>query len=138
METNKSHKKKLSAKIARAKTISSSDEDWLDGEASTIDEQCIIDTLESASLYDRGLECLDKNGKAIMRQLRELAGDLVKVAGNKRKCTPFLMPIENKSLTMLAKFPHTRKSLKHPRRNLISQPLLLPLQRRKCYIGSAH
>jgi len=74
---------------------------------------------------------LDENGKAIVRKLREWAGDLVKVAGNKWKCTPVLMPIENKSLTTLVKVPHMRKNLKQPRINPISQPPLLPLQRKK-------
>ena len=83
-------KKELSAKLARAKTISSSDEHWLDSEENTIDKQCI-------------LECLDENERTIMMKLGEWAGDLVKVAGNKWKCTPFLMLIENKSLTTLVR-----------------------------------
>jgi hypothetical protein len=51
-ETIKTRKKELSAKLARAETISSSDEHWLDGEANTIDEQRVLDTLESASDYN--------------------------------------------------------------------------------------
>jgi len=52
METIKTQKKELSAKLARVETISSSDEHWLDGEANTIDKQCVLDALESASDYD--------------------------------------------------------------------------------------
>jgi len=37
-ETIKTHKKELSAKLARAETISSLDEHWLDNEANTVDE----------------------------------------------------------------------------------------------------
>jgi hypothetical protein len=32
---------------------------------------------------------MDEAGKGIMKKLREWAGDLAKVAGNKRKCTRF-------------------------------------------------
>ena len=93
-ETIKTHKKELSAKLARTETISSSDEHWLFNDANTVDEQCVLETLESASDYERGprgLERLDKDGKAIVKKLREWAGDLVKVAGNKRKCMSFFV-----------------------------------------------
>jgi hypothetical protein len=50
-----------------------------------VDEQCILEILESASDYDRGLEQLDEKGKAIVKTLREWAGDLVKATRNKRK-----------------------------------------------------
>ena len=88
-ETIKTRKKELGAKLARAETILSSDERWLDGEANTVDEQCVLDTLQSASDYSQGLEQLDENGKAIVRKLREWAGDLAKVAENKQKHTTF-------------------------------------------------
>ena len=84
-ETIKTRKKELSAKLARTETISSSDEHWLFNDANTVDEQRVLETLESASDYERGLERLDKDGKAIVKKLREWAGDLVKVAGKKRK-----------------------------------------------------
>jgi hypothetical protein len=53
------------------------DEQWLDNEANTVDEQQVLDTLESASDYEWGLECLDDGRKAIVKKLREWAGDLV-------------------------------------------------------------
>jgi len=89
-ESIKTCKKDLSTKLARAETISSSDEHWLDNEANTVDEQCVLDTLESVSDYERGHARLDEKGKAIVKKLREWAGDLVKVAGNKRKRMAFL------------------------------------------------
>ena len=70
-ELIKTRKKELSVKLARAETISSSDEHWLDTEANTIDEQCIIDVLESASDYERGIEHLTNDGKAIVKRLRQ-------------------------------------------------------------------
>jgi hypothetical protein len=130
-ETIKTRKKELSAKLARAETISSSDEHWLDNEGNTVDEQHVLDTLESASDYERGIERLDENGKAIVKKLREWAGDLAKVTGNKRKRTSFYMFKKCTWLTFLEKVPCTRKNLKHQSRNLISQPLLLLLRRKK-------
>ena len=81
----------LNAKLARKESISSSDEYWLDhhDEANTVDEQRVIDTLEAASDYERGVKRLDGPGKAIVTKLRELAGDLAKVAGKKRIRTFF-------------------------------------------------
>src|ERR1700678_3559558 len=87
-ETIKTHKKELSAKLARTETISSSDEHWLFNDSNTVDEQCVLETLESASDYERGprgLERLDKDGMARGEKLLRLAGDLVKAAGNKRQ-----------------------------------------------------
>jgi len=82
-------KDELNRKLARKETISSSDERWLDNEANIIDEQRILETLESASDYERGVEKLDDKGKAIVKKLRQWAGDLVKVAGKKRRRTVF-------------------------------------------------
>jgi hypothetical protein len=70
-------------KLSRRETISSADKQWLDHEANTVDEQCILDDLEADSDYKRGLVWLDENGKAIVGKLREWAGDLAKVEGNK-------------------------------------------------------
>ena len=98
-EAIKTRKTKLSEKLARAETISSSDEHWLDNEGNTVDEQRVFDTLESASDYERGIERLDENGKAIVKKLREWAGDLAKVPGNKWKRTSFNMFKKLKSLT---------------------------------------
>jgi len=42
-------KDELKAKLLRNETISSADEEWLDHEANTVDEQCILDDLEAAS-----------------------------------------------------------------------------------------
>ena len=79
----------LNAKLARKESISSSDEYCLDHEANTVDKQHVIDTLEAASDYERGVKRFDGPGKEIVTKLRELAGDLAKVAGKKRICTFF-------------------------------------------------
>lgn len=65
------------------------DEQWLDHDANTIDKQRVLEILEAASDYEKGLEQLDKKGKDIVKKLREWAGDLVKVAGKKQTCMFF-------------------------------------------------
>jgi hypothetical protein len=85
----KKKKEQLETKLARKESISSSDERWLDNEANTVDEQCILDTLESSSNYEQGLEHLDEAGKKIVKKLREWGGDLAKAIGNKRKRVQF-------------------------------------------------
>lgn len=83
----KTRKDALTLKLSRRESISSADERWLDHEANTVEEERILQDLEEASDYERGFERLDDNGKAIVKKLREWAGDLMKVAGNKRKRT---------------------------------------------------
>jgi len=74
----------LYAKLSQQEAISSADEQWLDGEGNTVDEQRILDILESASDYEQGVAQLDDNGQAIVKRLRELASDLPnKVAAKK-------------------------------------------------------
>ena len=45
--------------------------------------QEVLDALENASDYERGVEKLDDNGKVIFTRLRELAGDLLPKASKK-------------------------------------------------------
>jgi hypothetical protein len=85
-------KKELSAKLDRTETISSSDKHWLDNDANTIDGQRVLDTLEPALDYEQGFEQLDEDGKAIVKKLREWAGELAKDAGNKQKHMSFSCP----------------------------------------------
>jgi len=84
----KDRKDDINAKLSRKETISSADEQWLDHEANTVDEQRILDDLEAASDYERGLAQLDETGKGIVKKLTEWAG-VAKVGGNKRKRTKF-------------------------------------------------
>lgn len=89
----KDRKDELNVKLHRKETISSADEEWLDHEANTVDEQRVLDELEAASDYERGLERLGEDGKAIVMKLREWAGELVKVAGNKRRRMILFVPL---------------------------------------------
>lgn len=83
-KTIKARRDDLNTKLSRKETISSADEQWLDHDANVIDEERVLETLEAASDYERGLERLDEKGKEIVKKLREWAGDLAKVAGKKR------------------------------------------------------
>jgi predicted RNase H-like nuclease (RuvC/YqgF family) len=62
-------KTKLETQLAKKKSISSSDEHWLDTEANLIDENHVIESLENASDYERGFNRLDTNSKDIVKKL---------------------------------------------------------------------
>ena len=86
----KDRKDKLNTKLSRGEAISPSDEHWLDNEGNTIDEERILEALESAPDYEKAAAELDSNGQEIVRKLKEWAGhgaSVAKVAGNKRKRT---------------------------------------------------
>jgi hypothetical protein len=55
-KTIQARKEELCGKLARRESISSSDEHWLDNAANTVDEQRVLDALEAALDYDRGVE----------------------------------------------------------------------------------
>ena len=69
--------------MAEKRSISSQ-EKWLDDEAD-LHEQQVLEALEKASDYERGLDRLDEMQKGMVERLWEVADDLVKVAGKKRK-----------------------------------------------------
>ena len=100
-KTIKTWRDELNSKLAQKETISSLDEHWLDNEANTVDKQWILDNLESASDYNRGVEQLNEKGKAIVKKLREWAGDLAKVAGTKQKRMHFYILAQCAFLTFL-------------------------------------
>ena len=79
-------KASLEAKLRQKEKLTDADEHWLDNDGNVVNEQCVLETLEAASDYERGFEKLDEADKGVVRWLRELAGDLSsKVVGNKRK-----------------------------------------------------
>jgi hypothetical protein len=84
-ERIKDRKNELTAKLADTESISPSDKEWLDNEGNTVDEQRVVETLEMASDYERGVERLEEKDKGIVQKLREWGGDSSLIAGNKRK-----------------------------------------------------
>jgi len=83
----KAEKEKLQAQLHEKKSISSLDEKWLNNEANLVDEQQVLEVLEKALDYKRGLGRLDEGQKGVIRTLREVAGDLSKVIGKTWKST---------------------------------------------------
>jgi predicted lipase len=55
----------LNIKLSRQEDISSADEHWLDNEGNTIDEQRILEKLESASDYETGVVLRSHIGAAV-------------------------------------------------------------------------
>ena len=58
--------------MAEKKKISSEDEAWLNHEANMVDEQRVIEALETASDYERGFQRLNDVQKGLVRKLREI------------------------------------------------------------------
>jgi len=81
----KARKDDILARLQRKERISDEDEHWLDNEANHVEEEAIINALETASDYDRGLERLDSQQKTLVEKLKELGGGITRVVGNKRK-----------------------------------------------------
>ncbi|KAF8812709.1 hypothetical protein BYT27DRAFT_7251638 [Phlegmacium glaucopus] len=77
-------KKGLAQFSKKKERISPEDEQWLDEEENTADEQQILDMLEAASDYERGITRLDERLKGIVKKLGKWAGDL-KEARQKQK-----------------------------------------------------
>ena len=73
-------------RLAQKEAISLSDKLWLDNEGNTVDKLQVLNTLESASDYDKAVEQLDEKGKMIVQKLQEWADDMPKAVGNKYKC----------------------------------------------------
>ncbi|KAG6896196.1 hypothetical protein C0993_008691 [Termitomyces sp. T159_Od127] len=62
-------------------------EEWLDKEGNLINRERVIEVLDNAPDYERGLEQLDSHQKALVDKLKELGEEARKVVvpGNKRK-----------------------------------------------------
>lgn len=84
-ETIKTRKDALSTRLSNRERISEEDEHWLDNEANFVNEDAIVDLLDKASDYERGLERLDSQQKILLEKLKELGGGIKKAAGHKRK-----------------------------------------------------
>ena len=81
---------------------------------------------------------MDDAAKGIVKKLREWAGDLAKVAGNKWKRMSLFMSEKRPSLTFLEKVPHMRKNLNPLRQNLSSQATALVFARKENAMLAQH
>jgi hypothetical protein len=84
---NEARKSKIQADLDAQKSITESDEEWLDGEGNLVDEERVIDLLENASDYDEGFAGLCETDKNVVQRLKILAGAIQVAAplGKKRK-----------------------------------------------------
>jgi len=70
-------RKALLDRLAKKEKLSDVDETWLDNNGNLVDEECVIETLDAASDFERGVERLSDNGKAALGWLQQAAGDNV-------------------------------------------------------------
>jgi hypothetical protein len=58
---------------------------WLDNAGNLVDEECVIEALDAASDFERGVERLSDNGKAALSRLRQAAGEDVSKKRKRRQ-----------------------------------------------------
>ncbi|KIK73332.1 hypothetical protein PAXRUDRAFT_178737, partial [Paxillus rubicundulus Ve08.2h10] len=66
-------KAKLKVELKASRPISGVDEDWLNGDGNLIDEERVVEILNSASDYEQGLAQLDSWDKTVVQKLQKLA-----------------------------------------------------------------
>ena len=140
--TVKDRKQKLEAHLAERRSISSLDERWLDDEANTVDEKHVIDILEEASDYERGVARLDDKGKAIVIKLKEWAGSVAhKVidASRKRKHTSPLLGFHTESILInLSEGPNKKPKAKGDQEAEPHCQCTRVHEKRECNLGTAN
>ncbi|KAJ7852138.1 cytochrome P450 [Mycena leptocephala] len=72
--TLKSKKDALLARLARKEKISDEEEHWLDNDVNDVDECALIQELETASDFERGVARLDSAKQKLLAKLNRLAG----------------------------------------------------------------
>ena len=78
-------RKDLLDRLAKKEQLSDDDENWLDNDGNLVNEQRVIDTLDTASDFKWGSERLSDEEETALQQLRLAAGlDLSKK--RKHKC----------------------------------------------------
>ncbi|KAJ7794662.1 hypothetical protein B0H14DRAFT_2922691, partial [Mycena olivaceomarginata] len=70
--TQKSRKDALLARLARKEKISDEEEHWLDNDANNVDECALIQELETASDFERGMARLDSAKQKLLAKLKRL------------------------------------------------------------------
>lgn len=80
-------KKNLLACLQKKEKISDADEQWLDHDTNLVNKEAIIDALEKASDYKRGLTRLTPHQKGLVQMLKDLGNGVKQAAlpSNKHK-----------------------------------------------------
>jgi len=79
----KTKTEELQARLAERKPILAEDKDWLDHDANLIDEQWVLEVLESAPDYEQGFARQDDRQRGLVEKLCKAAGNISKAAGKK-------------------------------------------------------
>ena len=122
---NEAWKSKIQADLDAQKSITESDEEWLDGEGNLVDEELVIDLLENASDYDEGFAGLCETDKNVVQRLKILAG-AIQVAAPLGKQKMEVYVIINISSACWSNFypstdPEVKESTNHPEKCSQSQ-----------------
>jgi hypothetical protein len=78
----------LQKDLREKRKISKVDEGWLDGMGNLVDEEQLIEHLESASDYQKGIESLDVKDREIVEKLQRLGSG---IKSKKRKCASLII-----------------------------------------------
>jgi len=96
--------------LAKKEKLSEADETWLDNDGNLVDEERVIEALDAASDFERGVERLSDNGKAALYRLRQAAEDNVSKK-RKRMCMPVELGAEKLIQCLLFdRFRHNSKA----------------------------
>lgn len=82
-------KSQLKAKLKANQLVSEIDLEWLNNAGNLVDEERIVDVLDKASDYERGLEKMGLQEKAIVQKLKELTGGDAPTKKRKRMVSKF-------------------------------------------------
>ena len=84
-DQHKERREYLLAELKAKRTISESDQDWLDGAANLVDEERLVETMENAIDYGSGIAGLSPKEQEIVEELTKLGGGKGDERGKKRK-----------------------------------------------------
>ena len=110
--------------LAKKEKLSEADETWLDNAGNLIDEECVIEALDAASDFERGVERLSDNGKAALSRLRQAAGEEVSKK-RKRRWISFTEELRTLIQCLFDRFRH------HSGAETCSRPLRTRCRRSK-------
>ena len=88
-DQHRERKEKLLATLKAKRTISEEDQDWLDDAANLVDEERVVEALESAADYKSAVHALNTRDQAIFDKLTMLASGGGGGYGTKWKCEYF-------------------------------------------------
>ena len=65
-------KSQIKGDLKAGKKIPAIDEEWIDGTGNLVDEECVVQNLETASDYERELQRMDTKNQGIVEKLQIL------------------------------------------------------------------